>query len=562
MSIANPSGVNSYDEVPYPTTSHVFTHPDNLATAAVLLGMTPTPATSCRVLELGCAGGGNLIPMALELPESTFVGIDASAVQISEGEAAVAAIGCQNITFKYLDILEVTPELGQFDYILVHGIFSWVPAPVRDKILQICRQNLAPNGVAYVSYNTYPGWHMLENIREMMLYHTRQATEPRLRIAQAREVLSFMTESLVTASELSNSRLIKAYAGFLQSEAEHIGSSTDSYVYHEELETVNDPIYFHEFAAWAVGHGLQYLCEANFSDIFLNDFPPQTSSDLLKMAHDLIELEQYMDFLRNRTFRKTLLVHEEVRISRQLRPERVQSLYVASNARSTSPKPDARSIAVEEFINPEGLKFATDHPVTKAALLTLAEIWPQAVSFTELLERAYACLGEAASPTARAQDAQVLSANLLKGYAYSGRLIELRTWAPRFASQVSERPVASPWARYQIQSGPEVTNLCHTRAELKGIAQYVLSHLDGKHDRVELLAGLEQSVAAGTLVLRAVDSDSVKPAAQQAADPAALPGVPDGVPGTAPPGEAVRHILTEELEEALQGLARAALLVA
>jgi methyltransferase-like protein/cyclopropane fatty-acyl-phospholipid synthase-like methyltransferase len=549
MSIVNPTGINSYDEVPYPSTSHVFTHPDNLATVATLLGLTPAPVTRCRVLELGCASGGNLIPMALELPDSTFVGIDASAVQIEDGNAAIAAVGCRNITLKQLDILDVTPELGQFDYILVHGIFSWVPVHVRDKILQICQQNLVPTGIAYISYNTYPGWHMLGNIRGMMLYHTRQVAEPRMRIAQARELLTFMTTSLVTASELSNSRLIKAYAGFLQSEAEHIGASTDSYVYHEELEEVNDPIYFHEFAAWAARHNLQYLSEANFSDVFLNDFPPQVTKDLLKLSHDLIELEQYMDFLRNRTFRKTLLVHQDVPISRQLRPDRIQQLCVASNARSASPDPNVQSIAVEEFSNPEGLKFATDHPVTKAALLYLAEIWPQAISFDTLLAQAYARLGQAApTATTRAQDSQVLSANLLKGYAYSGRLIELHTWAPRFASQVSERPIASSWARFQIQSGPEVTNLCHTRAELKGIAQYVLSHLDGTHDRTELLAGLEKSVAAGTLILQAVDGDKTAP--KPVADQAALDG------------EQVRHILTEELDEALQGLARAALLIA
>ena len=539
MSIVNSNRTNSYDEVPYPSTAYAFTHPDNLATAAVLLGLTPTPVTHCRVLELGCAGGGNLIPLALELPDSTFVGIDASAVQIDDGNAAIAAVGCRNITLQQKDILDITPELGQFDYIIVHGIFSWVPVPVRDAILNICQQNLAPNGIAYVSYNTYPGWHMLGNIRGMMLYHTRNVVDPRMRITQARELLTFMNESLTTASEISNSRLIKAYAGFMQSEAEHIGSSTDSYVYHEELEAVNDPMYFHEFAAWAARHNLQYLCEANFSDVFLNDFPPQATKELLKLSHDLIELEQYMDFLRNRTFRKTLLVHKDISISRQLRPDRILHLYVAANARSTSPDPDVRSISVEEFSNPEGLKFATDHPVTKAALLHLSEIWPQAIAFTELIDCAYARLDQAApEPTTRAQDTQVLSANLLKGYAYSGRLIELRTWAPRFAPQVSERPVASPWARYQIQTGPEVTTLCHTRAELKGIAQYVLGHLDGTHDRADLLAGLEKSVAAGTLILQPIDGEKAMEDTQ------------------------VQHILSEELDEALHGLARAALLVA
>jgi methyltransferase-like protein/2-polyprenyl-3-methyl-5-hydroxy-6-metoxy-1,4-benzoquinol methylase len=533
---------NSYDEVPYPTTSHAFTHPDNMATAATLLGLTPAPVTQCRVLELGCAGGGNLIPLAVSLPHSEFVGIDASAVQIAEAQAAQTALGLTNITFQALDILDISPDFGQFDYIIVHGIFSWVPTPVRDKILAICCQNLAPHGVAYISYNTYPGWHMLGTIREIMLYHTRHATEPRPRIAKAREILKFLTNSLTAASELSNSKLVKAYAGFLQSESEHITTSTDSYVYHEELEAVNDPMYFHEFAAWAERQQLQYLCEANFSDVFLNDFPQEVTGDLLKMAGSLIELEQYMDFLRNRTFRKTLLVHRDQPIVRRLRPEVVQQLYAASNAQSASASPNVRSIAVEEFTSPEGLKFATDHPVTKAALVYLECVWPQSIPFAELLDRAYEGLGQGAVPAhVRAQDAQLLSANLLKGFAYSGRLIELHSYAQHFAAQPSERPVASPWARYQAQTGAEMTNLCHVRVELKGIAQYLLSHLDGTHDRAELLEGLEKSVAAGTLILKPIDENPVPPEASSG--------------GT-------HGILEEEMEDSLQKLARAALLIA
>lgn len=537
----------SYDEVPYPTTSHVFTHPDNLATAAVLLGLTPVPVTHCRVLELGCAGGGNLIPLAVSLPHSEFVGVDASAVQIQDAQAAQAALALKNITFQQLDILDITPAFGKFDYIIVHGIFSWVPTAVRDKILEICYQNLSPHGVAYVSYNTYPGWHMLGTIREMMLYHTRHTTEARMRIAKAREMLKFMTDSLTAASGLSNSKLVKAYAGFLQSETEHIGSSTDSYVYHEELEDVNDPIYFHEFAAWADRHHLQYLCEANFSDVFLNDFPTEVMNELLKMARDLVELEQYMDFLRNRTFRKTLLVHQDQSVSRRLRPDVAQRLYAASNARPASAQPDIRSIAVEEFSSPEGLKFATDHPVTKAALVHLESVWPQAIPFAELLDRAYERLGQGSvAANVRAQDEQLLSANLLKGFTYSGRLIELHTYAPQFALTPSERPVASPWARYQAQTNSELTNLCHVRVELKGIAQYLLSHLDGTHDRTELLEGLEKSVAAGTLILQPISETPTEPA----------------TPAPAPDGEGTHRILVEEMEDSLQKLARAALLIA
>ena len=128
---------SAYDQVPYPSLSYSQSHPDRLATVATLLGMSPTPVNRCRVLELGCASGGNLIPMAYGLPESDFVGIDNSARQIAEGQAMVKTLGLKNVTLGYLDILDVNVELGQFDYIIAHGVFSWVPRAVQEKILEI-----------------------------------------------------------------------------------------------------------------------------------------------------------------------------------------------------------------------------------------------------------------------------------------------------------------------------------------------------------------------------------------------------------------------------------------
>src|SRR5262249_21258700 len=163
--------VTSYDEVPY--TSHPFpqTHPDRLATVATLMGLRPAPVQRCRVLELGCVSGGNLIPMVATLPESRFVGLDLSLLQIESGRRQAEALGLKNVELLNRNLREVGPDLGQFDYVICHGVYSWVPPEIRDKILAICSQNLAPDGVAYVSYNTYPGWHMRGMIRDMMSYH-------------------------------------------------------------------------------------------------------------------------------------------------------------------------------------------------------------------------------------------------------------------------------------------------------------------------------------------------------------------------------------------------------
>ncbi len=539
---------NCYDEMPYPVLSYTFTHPDHLATLAWLLGMDTAPIEKCRVLEVGCASGGNLIPMASTLPQSEFVGIDFSAQQIASAQGALKVLELENIAFKHMDIMEVDAGLGQFDYIIAHGVFSWVPRPVQDKLLMICKQNLAPNGVAYVSYNTYPGWHMMSAIREMMLYHTRHVSEPQMRVAQARAFLEFLADSVEKKGD-SYGNFIGAYGGFLKAEAEHLRASSDSYLLHEELEDVNEPVYFHQFIERAAEQGLQYLCEADFSSVFPNRFPQEVTNALLKMSHDIVEMEQHMDFLRNRTFRKTLLVHQGVSTTRTVKPERLSNLHIASNSRVVSENPDIKSIAIEKFEGYDGATLTVDHPVTKAAMMHLSQVWPATVSFEELLVEAQASLaleaGAAPSPGKQAQDAQVFAINLLRAYTYSGSLVELHVCAPRFVIQASERPVASPWSRWQAQiaTGLEpqeallVTNLRHERIELKGISRYLMCYLDGNHDRAALLDGLTKSLLSGDLVVERENHPITDT-------------------------EEAKKILVEDLEQTLAWLARMALLVA
>jgi len=541
---------NPYDQVPYPGLSYTPTHPDRLATIAILMGMNPAPVEHCRVLELGCAVGGNLVPMAYGLPGSEFLGVDYSLRQVAEGQAAVAVLGLKNVTFKHLNILNMNRDVGQFDYIIAHGVYSWVPEVVRDKILVICKENLAPNGVAYVSYNTYPGWNMIKIVRDMMLYHTRKIVDPLARASQARAVLDFFAKA--TASENN------AYSSFLQMYADVIAKRLDNVlgrdhvlVLHDEMEEVNDPVYFYEFAERAQQHGLQYLGEADFSSMrgrttAGSDVPRQVTEGLCQMAGDLIELEQYVDFLNNRTFRRTLLCHQEIELPPQLTPDPVMALFVASRAKPVAANPDIYSVSIEKFQTADGPAISTDHPTSKVALTCLAEKWPQALPFDVLLAQARARL-EAHAPADSGQgaaqavndidvDAQVLAANLLTAYGYSNSLVELRSYVPPFVPEVSERPVASAVARFRAQSNNQVTNLRHERVEVDGFERYLLRHLDGSRDRAALLDLLMAGpVAEGLLTV------------QQ-----------DGKPAEGN-GE-IKALLAEELEERLGWLARAALL--
>jgi SAM-dependent methyltransferase len=529
----------TYDEVPYPNLSHVQSHPDTLATLATLLGLAPAPIESCRILEIGCAAGGNLIPMGLSLPGSTLLGIDYSARQIESGQTAIAAVGLTNVTLRHMDIRAVTPELGEFDYIIAHGVFSWVPPEVRDRLLTVCKQNLAPAGLAFISYNVYPGWHMLAALREMMLFHIRNLVDPTERAAQARMVLKFLSES-VPSDDHARSQLLYAYSKFLQKEMARVGPRADSFLLHDELEEINNPVYFHEFAAQAEAHGLQYVNEIDFRGALPNFWPAEVVEALTGAANNVIEMEQYLDFLRSRTFRQTILCHAGLTVNRTIEPDRLRQFHIAARAVPESERPDIRSRSVEKFKGLDGTSLAIDHPLSKSAMLYLARCWPQTVPMAELAAQAAALLpgagGGSAEPVSD-EDWQVLSSNLLKAFVYSDDLVEVHVYPPQFALQVSQRPVASPWARWQAREDTKVTNLRHERVEVDPLNQFLLPYLDGSRDNNDLvdllLAG---PVAGGKLMVEQND--------QPVTDPAEA-----------------RAILGAELQANLEWLARAALLV-
>jgi methyltransferase-like protein/SAM-dependent methyltransferase len=524
----------SYDELPYPSHPYPQTHPDHLATIATLLGMKPAPADRCRVLELGCAGGGNLIPLALALPESTFVGVDLSAGQIAEGQKNVDALGLKNVQLRQMSIMDVDDGFGTFDYIVCHGVYSWVPTEVQDKLLATYRDRLAPEGVGYLSYNTYPGWHMRGTIRAIIgLHDQRFRDQPALvRVAQARALLAFLTDSV--GSETSYGQLLRENVDVLQ-------RCTDSYLFHEHLEECNAPIYFTEMCDRLAAHKLRYLGESEFRVMVPStSFAPIVQQQLAQVAPGLIEREQYMDLLRNRLFRQTLIGHDHIRPSYDVRAEQMFSFQVASPARTAASEPDIRSDAPAEFKGRGDLALTSSTPVVKAAFVCLGETWPRPVAFDTLLASAQARLkaDSADGYAGSAHDGHDLAKALLTAYATAGEaLVELWLRPPPFATSVSAHPVASPLARLQAVAGPLVTNYRHEAVALIEFDRQLLPHLDGSHDRAALLQVMLEKVKEGSLRLSEGD------------EPVTDPG-------------RAEEILAEVLDKELPGLAQQALLIA
>lgn len=472
-----------YDQVHYPGLSHARSHPGHMGAIAQLLGLDPAPPGACRVLEIGCASGYNLIPMAEALPGSRFLGVDTSRSQVEEGRAIIAALGLSNIELECRDLSSINEGDGKFDYIIAYGVYSWVPEATRDRLLALIRSNLADFGIAYVSYDTYPGWFQMRKMREMMLYHVRRIEEPSERVAAARELVAF----LAAADDEQHG----AHGPFMQAYARNMATREDGFLLHDELAPINDPVYFHEFAAHLEEHGLAYLAEADFPEVMAARLPAGTAAGVQQMARTLVDREQYMDFIRDRGFRESLISHVATVGLRDLtvQPERYRRFFVSSHTTATGAV-DPTSSDVARFEISKELYLATNHPVSKAAMVVLDEEFPLPVAFDELFTRAATLVYGEAGPSAaeEARDREALAELLLRGFAQDIKLISLSIAEPGFIAAVTTRPAASALARFRAANGQRtVVSLAHQQIGLEPLSARLLPLLDGTRSREQLL---------------------------------------------------------------------------
>ena len=515
---------NPYDLVPYLGHSHAQTHPDQLCSLGRLFGLEAADPRQARVLELGCAKGANLIPMAHGLPESEFLGVDLSGIQIEEGQSRIEHLGLENIRLEHRSITEVDEEDGLFDYIICHGVFSWVAPEIQRKIFEICRERLAPHGVAQISFNTLPGWNMVKSLREMAIYHTRGLAEPKERISQARALVGFVTEALADRPS--------PYASFLQAEMNLLSRVDDSYLYHEHLEDENRPIYFHQFMSAARSHGLDYLADCDLPSMLPENMAEPTA-EKLREIDDIVRMEQYMDFLRNRRFRNTLLCHAERELNRDLKTVDLKPFLLG--AVFTTPR-ELESKHLEEGVRLTfdlgAMALGISDRVAKAAISVLGAAGRERMSYEELVQGTAEMLEmDDLAEVERRIDEEINLCRLL----FAGA-IWIYTLPCTNTLTIEERPVASELARIEARSGVRVTSLRHESVALGLPERVVIQYLDGTNDLDALVAQLQEHIDKGELQL------------EQAA-------------GEPPTGEAADQLLREMVGTMLEAFRDRALLV-
>lgn len=317
-----------YESRVYPAMSHPLSDPAVSAVAAMLGGLQTRLPSQSRIIEIGCCSGLNLIPLAIRWPESRFAGIDLSENSVREARGLAAAAGVGNVEFHAVDLRDFTPAAGGYDFIIAHGFFSWVPDEVKAALLNFCGKNLAPDGVATISFNLECGWRarlpVIEKVRAI-----RQAG---------------------AADEMSALALLRSVTGPESPELAIIDdmlAKGPEILAFDDFGPVNDPWPMDRFVRAAAAAGLRWLGESDPGQ----NLPPQLDDRVLdqlrRETKDPLAFQIAADELAGRTFRSGVLCRADAPVTDRVSLGKVFELAVRTGFRPSDPDDQAVFDAIE-----------------------------------------------------------------------------------------------------------------------------------------------------------------------------------------------------------------------
>ncbi len=471
-----------YDSVPYPSRPQGVVHPEPLAIISTLFGGIPQDIENARVLELGCADGSNSIAIANYLPYTTVHGIDISAEAIRRGCHVIDELSLTNVTLEVADLRTYEVE-DAYDYVLCHGLWSWVEEETQSAILRLMRRALKPEGVGLISYNTWPGWHTLRPARDIMQLVAERTDGSASALVRAG--LDFLQMSAPLISQRS-----QIYGGMLSHATYTMEGHSESYLFHDFLAPINRPIYFRDFVNGLGSAQLQYLGEASFEQLVPYDVPEVIAQQIEVLAPDLVTLGQFHDFVRNTAFRVSLVCPEERCISRVLGFRSMGGLHVRLVGQEQAME---EGDGTSTWDTPSGVSIVAEDEGTTRILRHLDALSGSSTQVRELISK---LLDH--DPDEYPELAERICARLLR--LYSAGLVSMSTRPFPVHVALSSRPCINRLAAFQLDNAyAGVSTAENTFVELDRFERALLLLCDGQRSHDELIHALCTLVAEDAL---------------------------------------------------------------
>lgn len=485
----------SYNTFPYDSHAFKWCAPAYIRAVAYLYGVDLPPVHNARLLEIGCAAGGNSLPFAFMYPDAHIMGIDISNAQISEGQRLVEQAQLKNISLQTMCMSELPDELAPFDYVIAHGVLSWIPKASQLQIFKAIAKSLHSGAGAYLSFNTYPGWRARETLRDLMLWHSRDVEEIQDKVDRAREVIPFLEEGV------SSHNLLQPAKEYLAAQLPHC-ESQDYYLAHEYLELHNNPLYFKQMIELAEQANLRYVGDAEPKIECAEYYDLAENKEFIKLrssARTAIEQQQYLDFAVGRSFRKSLLTSTQHPQQAFDSPDfsRLVDLLFAG---SFEPLADdtLKPVKTYQVFDKE---LAIECPIMQRMLALLQQSWPRPVSGRDLLRVVDSQTQKKLAEHALTQLFMQFPLEMSRSYE------DLPACLQDLYHGLIPGAVILMTARYEGSSSIAEFNAWHSSStgELNETELFVIKALDAKESRLLAAYALEQAWGEG----RCLPSDHV-----------------------------------------------------
>ena len=457
--------------------------PDRLGAIAHVFGLTVPSLKGARVLELACGVGANLIPWAARYPEASFIGWDDNSDTLSDARQLAGVLKLKNVSFELGELPETSKQ--RFDFIIAHNLLSRLTSERQEKLMGFVGASLSDEGLAYLSYQTLPGWYTSEGIRRALQLHVSGIPEEKEKVAQARALLDFLATSMGERTD--------PYAQLVVLQNKRAKNLGDGLFFQEFLCVHSTPRFFHEVCALADRHQLRFMGESNFVAMNATDLPPKTVEALRTLSGGVVVMEQYLDFIRNRAFRHSIFCRKPRQPQRTVEPERISALSFATPFRAPE-KLDLTEGTEVVFHHPGGAEVRVSGTLIKRVLKAVGEAWPSLRTVAEIEARLKTEGGGTVPEKAQ------LCAALLEGYRQG--VFEARLQPPSISRSLAVRPTVWPVARHQASRYQAVTNLRHESVIAPDTVRPLLGLMDGTRDKRAMVLEVEKLVAAGVLVER------------------------------------------------------------
>lgn len=489
-----------------------YAHPASLYVLLRLLGHPAADITQARILEIGCGPAHRLLALAALLPEATVVGTDPDAKALALARTHAAALELDHLTLHQHSHATAPAALaGQFDYIVVQGVFDLIDDDDRRALLSGIKARLAPRGVAVIDYATYPGQHLQDPTRRLLEFAVTNDTPSAERVATAADVLEFIGKTSMDIDKSVYGAVLSMHAEQLQRELAENPHAEDTAIIRSAFSTALRPLYFHQFAALCAAADLQFFYEADFANTLPGGMDASLMSSIRVMSGGNTERrEQYVDFLSNRTQRQSLVTHRGVKSALQVNPEQLRRFYLRTRARPLErDDPDGQGDAMLPTVykTPDGREYTMPDAATSAALYALCYAAPDALSWGEILSAIRGILG---IEGLNDKQSEALVEDIMGFYGNSTQLVQLVSWRPPLPQKVAPTPQVFPVALAVLNDGPLVPTLWGEAVQVPPLVKLLMPHLNGENTLDDLAMVLRGWVEEGYIQLNQdVDLDDV-----------------------------------------------------